>query len=153
MHTHTHTHFSHPTKRKRNCRDWWEDEVVMVMKGAERSPGDLWSHQQDIQGSSGLELQIFIQAGAAFPASIPHLFSSPAPVPSLPCPHHFTLHWSIPHAKELTLFLCLRSCRGERDKQEKTEQAQPICAAETNLGTKQFSLTDRAVLYRKIRGN
>lgn len=62
---------------------------LWMMKGDERSPGELWSHQQDVQGSSEWKqsLQIFIQAGAAFPASIPHLFSHKLPI-SCPLLYH-----------------------------------------------------------------
>lgn len=157
-HAHTHTLLP-PNKEEEKLQGlmtgWGGYPFIMKgwkeLRGAQVSSG----HQQDVQGSSGWKALRSYPDMCCFPCFHFPIFSAtsfPAPAHcstrnSRPCPHHFTLHQPNPHPKELTLFLCLRSHGGKRDKQEKTEQAQPICAAETKFGTKQFSL--RAVLYRK----
>lgn len=71
---HTHTRFSHPTKRRRNCRDWWQDEVVILSSWKDERSWEepRWAlvTSKMCKGARGKRPSDLIQTCAAFPASI-----------------------------------------------------------------------------------
>lgn len=161
--THTHTHFSHPTKRRGNCRDWWQEEVVMDNERSWEEPRRALKSPARCAGSSEWEWGALESSSRQVLLSLlpfPHLFRHklPSSCPllyhkrqTLPSPLHTAL--VNPPSKGINIIPVPQELQGEKGQAggDRTDPTHLCCWDQ--FGTKQFSLIDRAVLYGKSRGN